>query len=356
VSSRQRDRRAPSRELAHFAPAPALAVLLLACLCAFVAALCIGSVAIDPGTLLSSMTGMSLGTGADAGQSALASTLLALRLPRAVTAMAVGGLLGLSGALLQSLLRNGLADPYVLGISGGASCAALAAIALGLGAGSIAACSAVGAFCALFALFVLARRELFARDAALDQGRDSAILLTGVMIASLCAAGMSLVLALAPDGRLRTMVFWLLGDLAGAVHLDIALGAMACWAILAAVAARDARALNLMLGGDLQAFTQGVATTRVRRRLIAITAIATGTAVSLAGAVGFVGFVAPHLARRALGADQRAMLPAASLLGAFLVTLADTLARSIAAPLQLPVGALTAIIGVPVFLWQLQRP
>lgn len=342
----------PPPELAHFAPAPALAVLLLATLCALVAALCIGSVGVDPGALLQAM----LDALHDRSDSSLAASLLALRLPRALTAMGVGGLLGLSGALLQSLLRNALADPYVLGISGGASCAALAAIALGLGAGAIAVCSATGAFCALFVLFVLARRELFARDASLDQGRDSAILLTGVMIASLCAAWVSLALSLAPDGKLRTMVFWLLGDLGGAVHLDLALVTIVCWLALCALAVRDARALNLMLGGDLQAFTQGVATTQVRRRLIAVTAVATGIAVSLAGAVGFVGFVAPHLARRALGADQRVMVPAASLLGALLVLLADTLGRSIAAPLQLPVGALTAMIGVPVFLWQLQRP
>jgi len=111
-----------------------------------------------------------------------------------------------------------------------------------------------------------------------------------------------------------------------------------------------------MLGGEVQAYTQGVATAQVRRRLIALTAVATGVAVALAGAVGFVGFVAPHLVRYFVGTNQRVVLPAASLLGAILVLLADTIGRSIAAPLQLPVGALTALVGVPVFLWQLQRP
>jgi iron complex transport system permease protein len=122
------------------------------------------------------------------------------------------------------------------------------------------------------------------------------------------------------------------------------------------VAQRDAAALNLMLGGDLQAYTQGVPTTQVRRRLIVVTAIATGTAVAMAGAVGFVGFVAPHLVRRVVGADPRHVLPAATLLGAILVLVADTIGRSVVAPLQLPVGALMALIGVPVFIWQLQRP
>jgi iron complex transport system permease protein len=132
--------------------------------------------------------------------------------------------------------------------------------------------------------------------------------------------------------------------------------AVAGWLLLLFIGQRDAGALNLMLGGDLQAYTQGVPTTQVRRRLIAVTALATGTAVALAGAVGFVGFVAPHLVRRFVGSNHRVVLPAASLLGAILVLLADTIGRSIAAPLQLPVGALTALVGVPVFIWQLQRP
>ncbi len=285
----------------------------------------------------------------------LAGDLLALRLPRAGSAMAVGGLLALSGALLQALLRNPLADPYVLGVSGGASCAALLAIAAGVGAALVALCAAGGALAALAVLFLLAHRALFAREPQLDSGRDSAILLTGVMIASLCAAILSLALSLAPDGRLRTMVFWLLGDLGGATSPLLACLALATWLVLWLLAQREASALNLMLAGDLQAYTQGVPTTQVRRRLIVITAIATGVAVALAGAVGFVGFVAPHLVRRAVGPDPRWVLPAASLLGAVLVLLADTAGRSLVPPLQLPVGALMALVGVPVFVWQLQH-
>jgi iron complex transport system permease protein len=326
-------------------------LLAAAALLAFVLALRFGSVGVASADLLGALGNELLGR--DDGS--LAGTLLSLRFPRALSAMAVGGLLALSGALLQSLLRNPLADPYVLGVSGGASCAAMLAIGLGAGALAISLAAAGGAFCALALLFVLAHRALFARDAVLDHGRDSSILLTGVMIASLCAAGLSLALALAPDGKLRTMIFWLLGDLGGAIHTGPAEAAFAAWLLLLLLAQRDARALNLMLGGDLQAFTQGVATTRVRRRLIAITAVASGLAVALAGAVGFVGFVAPHLARQVLGSNQRLVLPAASLLGAILVLVVDTAGRTLAAPLQLPVGALTALVGVPVFLWQLQR-
>ena len=279
-----------------------------------------------------------------------------IRLPRILLAILVGAALSVAGTGLQALLRNPLADPYVLGVSGGASCAAIVAIALGAGAATIALFAAGGALAAMLLLFLLAHRALFVRGAALEQGRDTAILLTGVMIASLCAAALSLVLTLAPDGRLRTMVFWLLGDLGGAVSLGLATAALFGWLLLLFVGLRDARALNLMLGGELQAYTQGVATAQVRRRLIALTAVATGVAVALAGAVGFVGFVAPHLVRYVIGTDQRVVLPAASLLGAILVLLADTMGRSIAAPLQLPVGALTALVGVPVFLWQLRRP
>lgn len=338
--------------LPRLSAATALQILVAGTLIALLLALRFGSVGVGTGALLQALVELARG----GGEPSLAATLLALRLPRALTGMAVGGLLALSGALLQALLRNPLADPYVLGVSGGASCAAMGAIAAGAGAATIALFAAGGALGALSLLFLLAHRALFARDASLEQGRDSAILLTGVMIASLCAAVLSLMLSLAPDGKLRTMVFWLLGDLGGAVNTGLAGAAVACWLLLLLLALRDARALNLMLGGELQAYTQGVPTAQVRRRLIALTAVATGFAVALAGAVGFVGFVAPHLVRYFVGANQRVVLPAASLLGAILVLLADTIGRSAAAPLQLPVGALTALVGVPVFLWQLQRP
>jgi iron complex transport system permease protein len=335
------------------APARSAAVPLLAAaaLLSLLLALRFGSVELDSATLLQALGHRLLGRADDS----LGAALLDLRLARALAGLAVGGLLALSGALLQALLRNPLADPYVLGVSGGASCGAMAAIALGVGAASIALAAAGGAFVALALLFTLAHRALYAREAVLDHGRDSAILLTGVMIASLCAAALSLVLSLAPDGKLRSMVFWLLGDLSGALHPGLARAACVAWLVLLLLALHDAAALNLMLAGDLQAYTQGVSTARVRRRLIGLTALASGLAVALAGAVGFVGFVAPHLARQLLGSDQRRVLPAASLLGAILVVLVDTAGRSLAAPLQLPVGALTALVGVPVFLWQLQR-
>jgi iron complex transport system permease protein len=318
-----------------------------ACVAVLPLSLMIGSVRLDPAAAWNALLAP--------GDRSLASAIVALRLPRAVTAIAVGGLLALSGGLLQALLRNPLADPYVLGISGGAACASMLAIAAGAGSLATHGAGVLGALGALAALFLLARRALFGTEHLSGESASSSILLVGVMMASFAAAVLSLVLSLAPAARLRPMVFWLLGDLSGAqdplaAWISIAVLALCGWAC-----AHDARALNLMLRGDLQAFTQGVRVDRVRRRLVIVASIATGWAVALAGAIGFVGFVAPHLARFAVGNDQRRVLPASLFLGATLLAAADLAARTIASPAQLPVGVLTVMIGVPLFLWQLRR-
>jgi iron complex transport system permease protein len=309
--------------------------------------LMIGSVRLDPAAALNGIL-------APDDQS-LAASIVALRLPRAVTAIAVGGLLALSGGLLQALLRNPLADPYVLGISGGAACAAMVAIAVGAGPWVTHGTAVLGALASLAALFLLARRALFGAEHLSGESSSSSILLVGVMMASFAAALLSLALSLAPAGRLRSMVFWLLGDLSGAQDPIAAWISLAVLIVCAGACLRDARALNLMLRGDLQAFTQGVQVEQVRRRLVIVASIATGWAVALAGAIGFVGFVAPHLARFAVGNDQRLALPASLFVGATLLAGADLAARTVASPEQLPVGVLTVMIGVPVFLWQLRR-
>lgn len=324
----------------------ALALLALASGIALLGALAVGSVALS----LRELVAAAAGTGDGVAQS-----VLQLRLPRALSAFAVGALLALSGAILQALLRNPLADPYVLGISGGAAVAALGALALGASMFVMQLASAAGALVTLLLLFTLAHRALFLRDALHGEEATTRVLLTGVMIAAFCSALLSVILTLASDAQLRTMVFWLLGDLGGATHLPQALAALALLALCLWLAQRQARALTLMLRGDVQAVTQGVDVARRRRVLVLIAAAATGTAVMLAGAVGFVGFVAPHLLRLAIGNDQRFLLPASALAGGVLVLAADTIARSAFAPLQLPVGVVTALIGVPVFLWLLAR-
>jgi iron complex transport system permease protein len=176
-----------------------------------------------------------------------------------------------------------------------------------------------------------------------------------MMIAAFASAVLSVILTLASDAQLRTMVFWLLGDLGGATSLVHALGSLAILLASLLLALQRAPALNLLLRGDVQAFTQGVDVERTRRALVVIAAIAAGTVVTQAGAVGFVGFVAPHLARLVLGNDQRLLLPASTLAGGTLVVLADLVARSAFAPVQLPVGVVTALFGVPVFLYLLRR-
>ena len=322
-------------------------LLAVAGVASLLLALAVGSVPVSPAQLLATLAGQ--------GDSAARDVIWQLRAPRAVAGFAVGAGLALAGALLQGLLRNPLADPYVLGISGGAAVAAIGAIALGLSSTMIQLAAALGAMATLGLLFILARRALFTRDAIESEQGTTAVLLTGVMIASFAAALLSLVLSLAPDARLRTMVFWLLGDLAGATDLRAALIALVAIGVAFAIALRQAPALNLLVRGDLQAYTQGVRVAHTRRTLVLVAALATGAAVTLAGAVGFVGFVAPHLMRLVFGNDQRVLLPASGLAGGTLVVLADTVARSAFAPLQLPVGVLTALIGVPVFLWLLAR-
>jgi iron complex transport system permease protein len=324
----------------------AILALALAAGASVAAALALGSVNVPLRDLFDALRGSGVNN---------ADIVLGLRAPRALSAFAVGATLALSGALLQALLRNPLADPYVLGISGGAAVAALAALALGLGAAAVQAAAIAGALLTLALLFVLARRSLF--SSGLSDGEQSAgsMLLTGVMLASFAAALMSLLLSLAPDGRLRPMMFWLLGDLSGATAMAPALLALGLAFILLLLAQAQARPLNLMLRGDLQAYTQGVRVERTRRHAVLVAAIATAIGVTLGGAVGFVGFVAPHFVRLGLGNDQRVVLPASMLLGGTLVVVADTVARTAFAPLQLPVGALTALLGAPVFLWFLGR-
>ena len=321
-------------------------LLVLAAAAALLHALAVGSVNVPLAELLRALRG-------DASSQA-AAVIFDLRLPRAICAFAAGALLALAGAVLQALLRNPLADPYVLGVSGGASVAALLAFTV-WGAGApvwaVQGAAAAGSLATLMLLFVLSRRAFFMRELSAADDASVGVLLTGVMLAAFFGAIVSLLLALAGDGQLRGMVFWLLGDLAGATDLRLGGAAVGALLVCALIAQRHAAAMNLLLRGDVLAFTQGVDVTRTRRMLVLVAALATGSAVSLAGAVGFIGFVAPHLMRVLLGNDQRVLLPAAVLAGGTLVTIADSVARTVIAPVQLPVGVVTALVGVPVFLW-----
>ena len=267
-----------------------------------------------------------------------------LRLPRALSGFACGGLLALSGALLQVLLRNPLADPYVLGVSGGASVGALLAMLFGFAAAGINGLAFAGALTAMLVVFGLSRG-----DGSWTQTR---LLLTGVIVAAGCGAVVALLLSIAPDQQLRGMLFWLMGDLSQTGQPELMLAALALLVLLALPFARE---LNLLARGADVALTLGVPVARLRFGVYLVASLATAVAVTQAGSIGFVGLIVPHLVRLAVGNDQRLLLPASALAGGTLLVLADTLARSVIAPQQLPVGVLTALIGVPAFLLLLAR-
>ena len=279
-----------------------------------------------------------------------------LRVPRVSAAFAVGGLLAVAGALMQVLLRNPLADPYVLGLSGGSAAGALtammAALYLGISMDGIAGIgAALGAAVAMLLLFALVRQPLRRLPVA-PYAVGHRLILTGVMIASGFGAVITLVLSLASDAQLRGMIFWLLGDLEGSrfvLPAWIVLLVVTCWTVF------NAKALNLLAHGENFAQLLGVPVVRLRVATLCMASIATATAVTVAGTIGFVGLVVPHAVRLIFGNDQRVLLPACALAGGSVLTLADLLARTVVAPTQLPVGVITALVGVPVFLWLLSR-
>jgi len=279
-----------------------------------------------------------------------------LRVPRALSAFAVGGSLALSGALMQLLLRNPLADPYVLGVSGGAAAGALAAgwllpasLALyGLHIGALA-----GALMAIGLLFGLAHPAVTgASSLTLNVYTGVRLILTGVMISAGCGALISLLLSLSDDTGLRGAMFWLMGD------LDTTELIWPVWLVLLlslAWSCRHASVLNVLSHGDLTAHLLGLPVKRLRITALLVASTTAAAAVSVAGAIGFVGLVVPHALRLLMGNDQRRLLPASVLAGGAALCLADLAARSVIAPVQLPVGVITAMVGVPLFLVLLSR-
>lgn len=283
-------------------------------------------------------------------KSTLAATLLDLRMHRALTAFITGAALSLAGVMMQALLRNPLADPYVLGISAGASVGALAALMFMCAAWMVDAAAFGGAVAVSMMLYLLARRDLRGGSAA--DGGTALLLLTGVILSSACMALVTLMLSIAPDSRLRSMVFWMIGDMAGAP-----LRWMPCVVLVAALlfAVKNARAMNVMALHAEAAATLGIRVGALRKGLFFVSGLLTASAVTTAGSIGFVGLIVPHACRFAVGPDHRLLIPAATLAGGTYLMLADTLARTIIAPEQLPVGVITALVGAPVFLYQLHR-
>jgi iron complex transport system permease protein len=316
-------------------------VLALAALVVFAASLIIGSVPVTSAQALAALSPSH--TGADMATEIVRT----LRLPRALGGFACGALLALAGALLQVLLRNPLAEPYVLGVSGGAAAFAIVAMIAGAAWWAVQASACAGAFASILLVLGLARRELWRGE---PQDSSPRLLLTGAVTAAGWGALITLLLTLAPDTRLRGMLFWLTGDLNGA---GMPWAALVALAVLLVVIVPAAPQLNVLLRGDAAAQALGVPVRRLRLVVYLAASIAAAAAVTTGGTIGFVGLVVPHMLRLAFGNDQRMLMPAAALAGGLAVMAADLAARTLAAPAQLPVGVVTALAGVPVFLWML---
>ena len=314
---------APRASLSGLLLLAALAVLV------FAVALLTGSSGIGLRQALQALAG--------AGDEATRNVLLGVRLPRVLAAFGVGSLLALSGVLLQALFRNSLADPYVLGVSGGAAVGALLAMIAGAAALVVQSAAVAGALGAVAAVYLLARG-----------GGTPRLLLTGVVLASACGALVSVLLALADTSRVRGMVFWLAGDLEWAVRPWISVAAAA---LALTVAILIARPLNVLAAGELRARSVGLALEAWRTLVFVACATLTAIAVVSAGTVGFVGLITPHAVRLTFRtSDHRLVAPAAALAGGMLLAAADLVARTIASPRQLPVGAIMALVGAPLFV------
>lgn len=334
-----------------FTRTPVVLALLAAALAASaLAGLALGPVRIPPGQVLDIVLA---GPGPRAGTGAFGAIVWDVRMPRVLLGAVVGAGLAVAGAVLQALVRNPLADPFLLGASSGASTGAVLVIVFGAGflgpAGGTAVPLAAfaGSMGALVAVYAMARR-----GGTMTTGR---LILAGVAVQYVLSALTSLILVLAahPD-QIRSVLFWTLGGLGGARWSELALPAGALLlgtGLLVALA----RPLDLLLAGEEGARTLGLDTGRFRAAVFVLTSLVIGVLVAYSGAIGFVGLMVPHAARMAVGAGHRALLPVAALGGAVFLTLADLIARTAAAPEEIPVGVVTALVGGPFFLWMLRR-
>ncbi|HSC59321.1 MAG TPA: iron ABC transporter permease [Gemmatimonadales bacterium] len=313
--------------------------LLLVAGMAAVAGLAFGAVRLSPAEVWRALT--------DAG-AAGAPIVRELRAPRVVLGFLIGGSLAVSGASLQALVRNPLADPYLLGLSGGAGLGAVLAIALGAtGAWGVP----LAAFIGTVAAVALVYRLGLAAGGRVD---TRALLLAGVVVSGFAGAIMTAIIVLSPAEQLRDAFLWLLGGLGRASWRAVAVFAGYC-AVPLLVLGWSARDLDLLSLGEEAAGHLGSDVERVKRRVVAATALLTAAAVAVSGMIGFVGLVVPHIVRLGRGPLHRGLLPAAFLLGGTMLVLADVIARSALAPLELPVGVVTALVGVPLFALLLRR-
>ena len=293
-------------------------------------------------------TGDALRALAGHGDETARTIVFGLRAPRVVLGFLVGGTLAVSGAALQALVRNPLADPYLLGLSGGSSLGAVVAIAMGLA--SVWAMPVAAFIGALLTIVAVYRLALVAGD-VLD---SRVLLLAGVVIGAFTGALTSGILSVTESVRVRSAMLWLLGGLGGVGWAGVA--ALAVYSVPALlVLGREARAMNLLALGEEPAQYLGADVSGSRRRVYVAASLLTAAAVSAAGIVGFVGLAVPHAIRMVRGQDYRVLLPASFLLGGAFLVVADAGARTLFAPLELPVGVITALVGVPLFAVLLRK-
>jgi iron complex transport system permease protein len=309
---------------------------------AFITSIAVGSVSAGMGAVWNALLGR--------GDPALVTIVRDLRLPRAVGATLVGAALATSGAAFQALLRNPLAEPYVLGISGGAALGAVAAIVLGVLAPVPGAIS-VAAFAGAAVTIAVVLRIALGVGPTLD---TRVLLLAGVVVGAFANAGIFLILSVADVAAYRSATAWMMGSLSGVTWSgDAALAGQLVPGLI--VLLFLARPLNAMAIGEETAAYLGVSVERTKWLAYGAASLLAAASVATAGVVGFVGLIIPHAIRLVWGSDHRLLLPASALLGATFLLLTDVAARTLAAPSELPLGAVTAVIGVPVFVALLRR-
>lgn len=318
-----------------------LVVLTVLLALAMLLAVAVGAVPIPPLDVLAALTG--------SGDPTTRAIVMDLRLPRVVLATLIGAVLAVAGTVFQALLRNPLAEPYILGVSGGAAVAAVAVIGF---AGAVSAWALpLAAFAGGLGAIILVFRIAASVGSALD---TRVLLLAGVVVGAFFNAVILLLLTLADVETFRSAVFWMMGSLAMARWSSVLLLAAYTLPSLALLLAL-ARPLNLMAVGEETALYLGTPVERVKRVAYVVASLLVAGGVAVAGVIGFVGLIVPHALRLVWGGDHRFLLPGSALAGAAFLLLADTAARTIAAPVELPVGVVTALVGVPVFVVLLTR-
>jgi iron complex transport system permease protein len=312
-----------------------------------IVSLSLGSVHIDLIDVLRSLVNSFTGKVSLSSQEEL--IIFSVRLPRIIFAGVVGASLSLGGVIFQAILRNPLADPYILGISGGSALGAIIGIVIGAGSFylGIPLLAFVGALATVFLVFVVA-------GSVRGPLSDNSLLLSGVVVNAFFSAAILFFLSIVNSMELHSITFWLMGDLSGASAKEISVAAVCLLAGFVLLYAQ-ARKLNLIVQGEDTAQQLGVNVERTKQALLIITSLLTAVAVSLAGIIGFVGIMVPHFMRLVFGSDHRLLLPVAALFGASFLIVADTIARVVLAPAELPVGVITALCGAPYFIFLLKR-